>query len=266
MSPRVDPVDLAVKMKRFQIWLDQNGAPATVERRQYDGAPFGQAYVTIDPSAQAPAASSNRNRIYLCGRELGLTREGIEQLFELFKSREVERFFVHLSPGPGREEVAAWLRELGFSPNPWTRYVTLLLTEPAESAPRTELFVREISRLTPRDRERLGTLTLWPYYANTMGKSGFTHWLAFDGGEPVAISSLACFDDIGYLALANTLESHRRRGAQSAFIAARVAKARALGMKLIVSETLTMLKDSLGNLQRAGLREIYEKEAWGRYS
>ncbi|MFZ1989873.1 MAG: GNAT family N-acetyltransferase [Alphaproteobacteria bacterium] len=258
-----DTIELAAKMKRLQIWLDQNGAAATVERRHYDGAPFGKAYVTIDPSAQAPVASTNRNRIYLCGHEPGLTRDGLEQLFALFKSHGVERFFVWLLPGPGREEVAAWLRELGFGLNPWTRYVTMLLQEPPQAEPRTDLFIREMSALQPRDSERLSSLMAWPYYASTMGKPGFTHWIAFDAGEPVAIASLACFEHVGYLATANTLESHRRRGAQSAFIVTRIAKARELGMKFIVSETLTMLKSSLGNLERAGLREIYEKQVFG---
>ena len=32
----------------------------------------------------------------------------------------------------------------------------------------------------------------------------------------------------------------------------------------LVSETRTMLETSLGNLQRAGFREIHEKEVYGR--
>jgi hypothetical protein len=57
-------------------------------------------------------------------------------------------------------------------------------------------------------------------------------------------------------------EPDRRRGAQQALIAARIAKANELGAGLIVAETLTMLESSLGNLERAGFREVYEKEVY----
>jgi GNAT superfamily N-acetyltransferase len=86
--------------------------------------------------------------------------------------------------------------------------------------------------------------------------------MAFDGPRPVAIAALAVFQGLGYLTLATTAESDRKRGAQSALIAARIAKARALGCTAVATETLTMLEHSLRNLTRAGFRVAYEKEAY----
>jgi hypothetical protein len=42
----------------------------------------------------------------------------------------------------------------------------------------------------------------------------------------------------------------------------RIEKAQELGCTLIVSQTLTMLKDSYANLQRVGFEEVYEQEVY----
>jgi GNAT superfamily N-acetyltransferase len=99
-------------------------------------------------------------------------------------------------------------------------------------------------------------------YIRSAGRTGFYHYVAFDAGRPIATAALACFEGIAYLTYACTAEPFRRRGAQSALIAARIEKAQELGCTLIVSQTLTMLKDSYANLQRAGFEEVYEREVY----
>src|SRR5262249_11508996 len=89
-------------------------------------------------------------------------------------------------------------------------------------------------------------------------KDGFTHFMAFDGERPVAIAALAVFEGLGYLTLATTAEGDRKRGAQSALISARIAKARELGCTAVVTETLTMLEHSLRNLERRLSRGVRE--------
>ena len=86
--------------------------------------------------------------------------------------------------------------------------------------------------------------------------------MAFDDGRPVAIAALCIFEDIGYLMAAATAETHRKRGAQQALIARRIERAEQLGCSIQVSETLYMLEHSYRNLQRAGFREVYEKEVY----
>jgi ribosomal protein S18 acetylase RimI-like enzyme len=86
--------------------------------------------------------------------------------------------------------------------------------------------------------------------------------MAFDGARPVATAALAVQDDMAYLLSAATREGDRGRGAQQALIAARLARAAQIGCAVQVSETLSILEHSLRNLQRAGFREVYEKEVY----
>ena len=99
-------------------------------------------------------------------------------------------------------------------------------------------------------------------FERTLGKPGFHHYLLLDTGRPIAVAALVKFGEIGYLTYAGTVERERRRGAQSALIAHRVAAAQSMGCTHIVSQTLTMLEDSFANLQRCGFREVYEQEVF----
>ena len=259
----MDNFTLASTMKRLVVWLDRAWQPEGFVSKQYDGAPFGRCYATIDPSRQAQYASANWNRIYLCGAEPGLDPEGLAQLIEQFTAAGVKRLFAWLSPGPEMDTVRSWLTRAGFSPRmQWNRYPTLVRAS-LEPAPfRTDLSVRE-ARGTDlaAAHEAVGDM-MWGEYERSFGKDGFAHFMAFDGARPVAIGALAVFEGLGYLNAAKTAESDRNRGAQSALIAARIAKARELGCTTLVVDTMTMLEHSLRNLERAGFRVAYEKEIY----
>ncbi len=114
-------------MKRLTAWLDRAWQPAGFVAKQYDGAPFGRCYVTIDPARQAQYASANWNRIYLCGAEPNLCPDGLAPLIEEFTAAGVRRCFAWLSPGPEMNKVRGWLTQSGFSPRMrWTCYPTLV--------------------------------------------------------------------------------------------------------------------------------------------
>jgi GNAT superfamily N-acetyltransferase len=155
-----------------------------------------------------------------------------------------------------------WLEASGLSRIRRTGYPTLCRNGPAPAPFHTDLEIRQISADDiAAARGQLGE-TLWPEYARSAGREGFFHYMAFDGGRPVAIAALCMFEDIGYLMAAATAESHRKRGAQQALIAKRVERAEQFGCSSLVSETLYMLEHSHRNLQRAGFREAYEKEVY----
>jgi GNAT superfamily N-acetyltransferase len=189
----------------------------------------------------------------------------IAQWINLFAASGVKQFFVWLSPGPDMDAVRGWLEASGFSRIRHLSYPTLVraVAEPARLS--TELEVREVGvEEIEAARDQLGE-TLWQEYARSAGKDGFFHYMAFDGGRPVAIAALAVFEDLGYLFSAATREADRNRGAQQALIARRIERAEHSGCSILVSETLSILEHSLRNLQRAGFRQAYEKEvyAWG---
>jgi hypothetical protein len=259
----MDTLALALKMKRLAIWLDRACQPADFVQIQYDGQPFGRAYVCIDPARQPQTTSSNWNRIHLCGAEPGLRPEGIAQLVESFRAAGVSRFFAWLSPGPQMDTVRGWLAQNGFVPRmQWTRYPTLWRDSLEPAAFRTLLQVREVRPDEVRAaRRELGDI-MWNEFERSAGAANFHHFMAFDGARPVAVGALAVFEQMGHLTAAATGERDRMRGAQSALIAARIDKARALGCTVLTVETLSMLKHSMRNLWRAGFQIAYEKEIY----
>lgn len=253
----MDAIGLSRKMQRLAIWLDENCQPGSLACRR-----FGDVYLTIDPGRQGKIASANYNRIHLCGREAGMDESSVTRWIELFTGHGVRKFFVWLSPGPGIDTVRGWLGAGGLTPVPYVRYPTLLREAAAPLSYKTDLAIREVTREEiEAAREPLGR-ALWPEYVCSAGREGFVHYMAFDGKRPVAIASLAVFEDMAYLLFASTAEPDRKRGAQQALIAARLACAEKLGCAIQVSETLNILEHSLRNLQRAGFRAVYEKEVY----
>jgi GNAT superfamily N-acetyltransferase len=258
----VEKIALAQDLRRLAIWLDGCCQPAGFVGRQFDGPPFGCCYATIDPERQGPFASSNHNRVHLCGTEAGMTPDGIERLIELYRSEGVNRFFVWVSPGPDRSLMRHWLELRGLSRVTRTAYPTLCRKAGGPAPFTTELAIREVGPDdVARASEAMGD-SLWPEYAMSAGRQGFFHYLAYDGERPVATAALCKFETLGYLMMASTVESHRGRGAQTALIAARIAKAEAIGCSILVSETLKHLEHSLHNLLRAGFEQVYEKEVY----
>ena len=258
----MDEFALPLKMRRLTRWLDETCQPDNLMCRLFDGPPFGHAYVTIDPERQGELASFNFNRVHLCGRDTGMEETGIAHWTNLFARHGVKKFFVWLSPGPEMETVRGWLEAGGLARVPYVRYPTLLREGNALAPFRTDLDLREVTPAKIASaQEQLGE-ALWPGYVHSAGKDGFFHYMAFDGLRPVAIALLAVFEDIAYLLSASTAEPDRKRGAQQALIAARLARAEKLGCAIAVSETLNILEHSLRNLQRAGFREAYEKEVY----
>jgi GNAT superfamily N-acetyltransferase len=259
----MDKIDLSLKLKRFIPWLDSRCQPDGFTRKQlFQGPPFGDCYVTINPARQDTAASANLNRVYLWGMESGMQPDSLERLIALFAAEGVKRFFVWLSPGPDMDVVRGWLNRLGLARVPWTGYPTLCRSGHSPVQFSTDFEIRKVSAAEiTAARDRLGE-TLWPEYTMSAGTEGFFHYMAFDGERPVAIAAFCVFEDMGYLMAARTAESHRKRGAQQALIAARIERAERIGCSILVSETLTMLPHSLRNLQRAGFEEVYEKEVY----
>jgi hypothetical protein len=119
----MDKFELSRKMKRLTAWLDTQNQPDGLAGRCFHGVPFADAYLTIDPERQSPYASTNRNRVYLCGAEAGMGPDGAARLIDFFAGHGIERFFVWLSPGPDMDRVRSLLDQAGLSAaaKPWAR-------------------------------------------------------------------------------------------------------------------------------------------------
>ena len=259
----MDKIDFSLKMRRLAQWVDSQRQPPSLIRKEFRGTPFGHCYVTMDVGRQTPFASSNINRVYLCGAEAGMSSAGVGRLIDLFATEGVKRFFVWLSPGPDMDLARGWLEAARPVPHQAHRLSDAM---PRPARPpldfKTDLEVREVDAdEIAQASDQLGE-TLWPEYARSAGRERFFHYMAFDGQRPVAIAALCIFEDIGYLMAAATAESDRKRGAQQALIAKRIERAEQMGCSILVSETLYMIEHSYRNLQRAGFEEAYEKEIY----
>jgi hypothetical protein len=240
-------------MQELNRWLGAQEV-TTAELHEFAGPPHGDALVSLDPSSDAPAASFNRNRIVLCGARGGLTQDGLRALLDMFGSRRIQRVFAWLSPGPDDSLVREWLHNMSFVRVPWTRYPTMLFSAAAQKMPDTQFEIRQIDAAEfAAVRVALDDCVMQGF-ERTLGKPGFHHYLLFNAGRPIALAALVKFGEIGYLTYAGTVDRDRRRGAQCALIAHRVAAAQSMGCTHIVSQTLTMLEHSFANLQRCGFR------------
>jgi GNAT superfamily N-acetyltransferase len=104
----------------------------------------------------------------------------------------------------------------------------------------------------------LGTVAAVP------GLDGWSAYVAYDDGAPAAAGALFVAGLLGWLSFAGTLPEHRRKGGQGAILAARVARARELGVTTLVTETGVMAEgrpsNSYRNILRSGFREAYVRE------
>jgi hypothetical protein len=73
-------------------------------------------------------------------------------------------------------------------------------------------------------------------------------------------------DRIGWLGIGATRPEHRRRGAQSSLLAARIAAGLELGVEGFTTETGRPLPGepgpSFANIQRAGFQIAYDRPNW----
>ena len=102
--------------------------------------------------------------------------------------------------------------------------------------------------------------------ARSVGREGWSHYLALDGEEPVAVGALYVRDGAAWLGSGATLEEHRRRGAQSALFARRIRDALEQGARWLTAETGPAWPDlpgeSLRNAVRAGFYPAYRRPSW----
>jgi GNAT superfamily N-acetyltransferase len=94
-----------------------------------------------------------------------------------------------------------------------------------------------------------------------VGSPGWHCFVAWADDEPAASAAIYVDGSSAWLGIASTRAPYRRRGAQSALLAARIELARFLGVQRLVSETGERVTDrpttSYDNLLRAGFAERY---------
>ncbi|HEY4277715.1 MAG TPA: GNAT family N-acetyltransferase [Conexibacter sp.] len=102
--------------------------------------------------------------------------------------------------------------------------------------------------------------------AASVGRPGWHAFAAWDDAELVATGTLYVRGAVGQLLAAATLPHARRRGAQSAILAARARAAQSAGCRWLVAETGVEPPDghnsSLHNMLRLGFEVLYARPNW----
>jgi GNAT superfamily N-acetyltransferase len=101
---------------------------------------------------------------------------------------------------------------------------------------------------------------------SSVGRAGWHPYGVWDGDEVVATATMRVAGPAAQFFGGATVPAWRRRGAQSALLAARAEAARAAGCRWLVAETGAEApgehNSSLHNLLRLGFTVVYERQNW----
>ncbi len=205
------------------------------------------------------------NRVIGLGVGEETSEAQVDEIIERYYRSGVDQFYIHLAPGAKPD----WLWEIFESRNliangSWVKLIRDTSTPPFIQ---TELHVDVIGPEYADAFAEIGVEVfglpeiLFPMLANTVGRPGWKHFMAFDGDYPAAAAAMYFHGDTAYLGFMGTRESHQRMGAQSALVTRRIFEAQQAGCKWVVSDTFEHNEDqpnrSLLNLQRLGFEIAY---------
>jgi GNAT superfamily N-acetyltransferase len=224
-------------------------------------ADFGVSSLDLGREALAVRVSAVPTNIYL-NHALGVST--VEQL------DTIASFYgdVHhaVSHEPGVDLDAALLAR-GYAPShAWMKFSRG--AEPPQHAP-TDLVVTDVDGNRADDFahatvEGFGEPARFgEWIARLPALDGWHCFVAYDGKEPAAAGALYVHGDLAWLGIGATVPEFRRRGAQSAILAARIGRAVELGCTLLVTETGELVdgqpSSSYRNILRAGFLERYRR-------
>lgn len=211
------------------------------------------------------------NRVLGLGVSEPARETDVDETILEFQKSGARRFMIQAAPGAEPAAFTGWLGARGFyHHNHWVRLVRDL-RDPVPEA-RTDL---RLAKLGLEHAEAFGRLQAEAYghppelamlNSGLIGTPGWECFGAFDGGELVATSAVRPQGAVAWFGFAATDARYRRRGAQSALIATRLAAALAAGCRWACVETAADTPEkpnpSTHNLRRLGFRDAYERPNW----
>jgi len=189
----------------------------------------------------------------------------LDTIGSLYEQAHIKTYAVQIGNVFLPAELPAWLANHHFvSGQNWakvTRSPDSSITVP------TSLRVEQISSDRAADFAHVIPLAfgmppfLMPWMLALVGRTGWQHYVAYDGDIPAAAGALYIRDEIGWLGIGGTLPAYRNRGAQGAIMAARIRAASDAGCKWIITETGEDTPDnpnpSYHNMLRTGFKLAY---------
>jgi ribosomal protein S18 acetylase RimI-like enzyme len=254
-----------VEYQAFMSWFN------AVSRRDLTGVNWtvvqiGDAVCSVSPSEPSILV----NRVLGLGTQAPPTLEQLIDIRSLYAKAGVGRFFLHVVPelmGPDRADL---LTEAGYEKyRGWMKFSR----GPGDvSAARTDLTIRQIGL---ENADHFAAIVahgfdfeaaFHPALAALANDSNWHLYMTFDGDLPAGTGALYIHGGTGYLDFAATHPDFRRRGAQSAVLAARLNHAFNAGCTSVVTMTGEAVpgeeQHSYRNIERSGFVAAYLRENW----
>lgn len=205
----------------------------------------------------------------LLNRALGLgikketTAEAIEMIAEIYSSKNISNYFMHIYEDTLTDEARQLLNGPKFvKKRGWMKFMSDR-PEPLEA--RTTLHVEQI---TPDKSVDFGMVVCRafgmldisiPLMAGLGSDDRWKLFVTYEGDMPAGAGALFVYNNMGWFEWGATLPEFRRRGSQASIMAARLSLAKELGCKYIFTETGEAVEGdpqhSYKNILKAGFKE-----------
>ena len=226
-----------------------------------DAAEIGDAVCLAVP---ALPKSAMFNRVLGLGLQRPATERELDEIATFFAGVGVD-YAVSPHPLARPRELRLWLDERGFHAGcAWAKFEREVVELPEVE---TDLRLEEVGADRAADFgdvfvRAYGTPELFREWAACLpGRDGWQCFVAYDRDTPAATGAVFVRDGVGWFGMAGTLPEFRRRGAQSAILAARISAAAEAGATTLVTETGERVEgkvsNSYRNIERAGFQFRY---------
>jgi hypothetical protein len=256
----------ALERAEFEAFLDVYGA---CEPPLADAAG-----IRIEPLGHATLLAASHVDVLALNRVIGLGVGGplvdgeLDAVIGAMRAAGSPRFFLPVPPVDGAPAIVATLEGAGIRHyNNWMRLWRGLDDVAPEDVP--GLDVRRVGSGAAAVFAEIvaGAFGYPPVIASlpaqTLGRDGWSHYLAFEEDTPVAAAAMFVSGDAAWFGFAATRAEYRRRGAQRALILRRMRDAAEAGCRWVSVETAedTVQRDapSFRNMQRLGFEVAYAR-------
>ena len=213
------------------------------------------------------------NRVLGMGVARRAAESDVDAAVAFFDRHECGVSVAPLSPHATPPDLPVWFETRGYAPSRnWVKVWHSLEDLPSAT---TDLRIEVVGPEWADDFARISVIEAYgfppeiaPSASSTMGRTGWRHYLGFDGDTPVSSAAMRIQDGVAWLGFGATTEGYRRRGGQSAMFERRLRDARDAGCRLAMSETGEDSPDdpnpSYHNMLRAGFQLAYARRNWVR--
>lgn len=208
------------------------------------------------------------NRVVGLGQSGPIETQHITAISAAYQDTGIARYFLHLYETDHTAALDEALLRVGLEQaRGWMKFL-----RPLDPAPerRTDLTIREIG---PEHGLDMGRIVAYgfdlsdaaiPALAQLPGRANWRVFMCFDGDTPAGCGSMFVKDGVAWLDWGATDPKFRRRGAQSALLAERIAAALDMGCDTLVTATGEAVEGdpqhSYHNIERAGFKPFKLRE------